>query len=554
MVIPEVKSCNKTYYFLLIVLGLILIIPEIDTKIIPGHDHIFHISRIEAFAEALKQGVFPVRMCVDHVQFWGAPTGIFYPGLFSYIPALLKILGMPIELCYNIFIASIVYLGLFASWHGFSLLTHSKHIGFLSSILYISSGYYLFSTHMRNALGEVISLAVMPLAIACIIYIVSKTKVSKKIYLLAIFSISAIIESHVLNSVFLAFFSVCYSVYYSVMNYQKLTLNRFKRISCLSAIIFLLNATFVIPFLFFYKEVPLNIHFVNDFSQNGFKLATLFKFIIYWHSCQIISLYVFLVQNPFNAKNISNYRYKQFKYYFSYFLVGSLLVFASSSVFPWEYLPPLRELFKNMQFPWRFLGPASLFFSVSGGFGLHLLLKTISLTQNKTNKVVVLSLLICLFQLLAFTFLSPIKMLGNWDMYEKRYWKRNPFYSDEDYLYKDMDIPALYKQGNNYLSDAKIANWKKALTDISFSYETPTDTIIILPLINYPGYVSTDQAGTNIPITENHNHMMIVQLPKGRGQINVKYMGLFSFKIADYVSVTTLSAIIVYVFFCTKKH
>ena len=115
MVIPEVKTSKKTYYILLFVLGLILITPVIDIKILPGHDHIFHISRIEAFAEALKQGVFPVRMCVDQVQFWGAPTGIFYPGLFSYIPALLKILGVPTEICYNIFIASIVYLGLFAS-------------------------------------------------------------------------------------------------------------------------------------------------------------------------------------------------------------------------------------------------------------------------------------------------------------------------------------------------------------------------------------------------------------------------------------------------------
>lgn len=549
MVIQEVTTSKKTYYILLFVLGLILIIPVIDTKILPGHDHIFHISRIEAFAEAMKQGVFPVRMCVDQIQFWGAPTGIFYPGLFSYFPALLKIAGVPIEICYNIFIASIIYLGLFASWYGFSLLTRSKHIGYLSAILYISSGYFLFSAHMRNALGELISLAFMPLAIACIISIVSKTKVSSKIYLLAIFSISAIIESHVLNSVFLALFSTCYSV----INYKKLSLSRFKRIFCLSVILFLLNASFIVPFLEFYKKVPLNIHFVNDFAHNGFKPATLFKFIVFWHSWQIISLYVFFIYNMHNAKSLSNYRIKQITYYFSYFITGLFLVFASCSVFPWDYFPPLRDLFKVMQFPWRFLGPASLFLSVCGGFGLHLLLKSITIIHNKTYKLVALSLLICLYHMLAFTFLSPLKIHGNWDMYEKRYWDRKPFYSDEDYLYRDMDTAALYQQGNNFITDAKITDWRRNLTDISFSYETSTDTVITLPLINYPGYVATNQRGVNISITDNDNHMMTLQLTKGNGQIKIKYEGLLSFNVADYVSVATLSTLIAYTLFA-KKH
>ena len=548
MVIPEVKTSKKTYYILLFVLGLILITPVIDIKILPGHDHIFHISRIEAFAEALKQGVFPVRMCVDQVQFWGAPTGIFYPGLFSYIPALLKILGVPTEICYNIFIASIVYLGLFASWYGFSLLTRSKHVGFLSTILYISSGYYLFSAHMRNALGEVISLAVMPLAIACIIHIVSKIKVSKKIYLLAIFSISAIIESHVLNSVFLVLFGICYSV----INCKKLTFSKFKRLFCLSTILFLLNASFIIPFLAFYKEVPLNIHFVNEFSQNGFKPATLFKFIVFWHSWLVIALFVFLERSLFNTKNSFDFRHKQFNYYFWFFMSGMFLVFASCTAFPWDYLPPLRELFKVMQFPWRFLGPASLFLSVCGGFGLNLLLKTVNITPNNTNKLVAISLLICLYHLSAFTFLSPLKIHGNWDMYEKCYWSRKPFYSDEDYLYKNMDVAALYKQGNSYITDAKITDWRKSLTDISFSYETSTDTLITLPLINYPGYVATNQTGVNISISENYNHMITLLLPKGKGHINLKYKGQLSFKVADFISVATLSALLAYTLFYQK--
>ena len=546
MVIPKVKICNKIYCFLLISLGLILIIPIIDTKIIPGHDHIFHISRIEAITEALKQGVFPVRMCVDEIQFWGAPTCIFYPSLFCYIPALLKIVGIPIEICYNTFIALIVYLGLFASWNGFSLLTRSKPIGLLSTVLYISSGYYLFDAFVRNALGELIALSFMPLAIACVIHIINKTKVNIKIYPLAILSISAIIESHVLSTVFLALFVLCYSV----VNYKKLSFPKLKKLSFLVLILFLLNASFIVPFLYFYKEVPISVHFINDFSDNGLNITTLTYFTIFWNFWLIVSLYIFLIHNLFGSKKVPFYKRKQLNYYARYFLLGSLFVFASSSAFPWDYLYPLKEFFKIMQFPWRFLGPASLFLSVCGGYGLHILFQKITINQNK---IIVFSLLICLCQLTTFTYLTPFRIYGNWDMYEKCYWNRKPFYSDKDYLYKNMDASTLDKQSNNYITDAKITDWDKTLTNVSFAYETPTDTIITLPLVDYPGYVATNREGNILPITGNHNHMIVVPLPKGNGQITVKYKGLLSFKIADYISAIMLVLIIVYSFLCTKN-
>lgn len=529
MVIPEVKVSNKTYYSLLILLGLILIIPVINTKIIPGHDYIFHISRIEAIAEALKHGIFPVRMYVDHVQFWGAPTGIFYPGLFIYFPALLKIIGIPIEICYNIFIGSIVYSGLFASWYGFSLLTRSKHIGLLSTVLYISSGYYLFCAYMRNALGELIALSCMPLAVACIIYIINKTKVTIRVYLLAIFSISAIIESHVLSTAFLVLFSICYSI----VKYKKITLLKLKALSFLFLTLFLLNASFIVPFLYFYKEVPLNIHFINDFSKNGFQLTTLFYFLIYWNSWLVIALYDFLSRYFYGSKQPSSYKCKQFMYYWRSFLFGALFVFASSSTFPWDYLPQLRELFKVMQFPWRFLGPAILFLSICGGFGLNLLLGK---TNLNPKKIIALSFLVCLFHLLAFTYLTPLKLHGNWNMYEKLYWIRKPFFSDEDYLYRGMDVTALYKQGNNFTSDAKITAWNKTLTYISFTYDAKSnDTKITLPLINYPGYIATNQEGTLIPIAKNANHMMVIHLPKGKGAISIQFKPKL-FKAADIIS------------------
>ena len=66
----EDKKHIRIYYISLIAIGLFLILPLIDTQNIPGHDYTFHISRIEAIAQALNKGVFPVRMYVDKEQFW----------------------------------------------------------------------------------------------------------------------------------------------------------------------------------------------------------------------------------------------------------------------------------------------------------------------------------------------------------------------------------------------------------------------------------------------------------------------------------------------------
>ena len=196
------------YTVFLLLTWLILIIPLIDTKIIPGHDYVFHVSRILNIADGLQDGVFPLRIYADEMIFWGAPVGIFYPSLFLYFPALLKVTGVPIEICYNLFISFIFLAGTFSSWLGFSLLTRSKKKGLFAALFFISSGYYLSDAYIRSAVGELLGLSFMPLAAACIQAVITKSRISKKIYILGVLSVSAVIQSHVLSCYFLMLFAL----------------------------------------------------------------------------------------------------------------------------------------------------------------------------------------------------------------------------------------------------------------------------------------------------------------------------------------------------------
>lgn len=79
------RLTTKEYFFLFLFLGSVLVIPVMDNKILPGHDYVFHVTRILDVASALHEGIFPVRIYVDDIQFWGTPVGIFYPSLFIFL-------------------------------------------------------------------------------------------------------------------------------------------------------------------------------------------------------------------------------------------------------------------------------------------------------------------------------------------------------------------------------------------------------------------------------------------------------------------------------------
>lgn len=538
---------KKLYYYIFLLLSwVILAYPLLDTKIIPGHDYVFHVTRILDAAEAIKVGIFPVRIYVDEIQFWGTPVGVFYPGLLNYIPVLLKIAGFPIEICYNFYIALIFLLGIFSSWYGFSILTRSKIVGFFSTILYISSGYYLIDAYIRNALGELLGLSFMPLAMACIGCFIAKEKISFKMYIFGIVSISAIIQSHVLSSCFL----VLFGVFQLLLHNNNISKYKICRLFLVMLVLFLLNANFIIPFLFFYKNVPVSIDFIDTFSQSAWPLSVTFHFLIFWSFWLVVTLSFFfteMIQNLIlmlkEKLNKCHIDYQHFvtwsKVYILYFMAGLLFLFMSTNAFPWDNLPVLQNIFKVMQFPLRFLGIATLCFCVCGGFAIRMALRNIKLNNCSLG---LSAFVICMTGLITLHTFAPVSSTSYWKVPSKIFWERMLSSTDDDYLYKDMDVMKLSKQGNRYISDADISNYQKNISNISFSYRTKTDTKIILPLVNYPGYVASDQSGRKIKIEENDNHMIVIPLAKGSGSIKVWYKGLPLFRVADYISL--ISAII----------
>ena len=535
---------QATYIAFLLFSWLVLITPLIDTKIIPGHDYAFHVARIIDIADGLQNGIFPVRIYANEMIFWGTPAGIFYPSLFLYIPAMLKIAGIPIEICYNLFIAFVFFLGIFSSWLGFSLLTRSKKAGFFSTLLYISSGYYLSDAYIRSAVGELIGLSFLPLAIAFVQDVAFKTKVSKRIYISGILAVSAIIQSHVLTCFFLLLFCLCSLV----VQHSYITIKKVYSILLVTLVLFALNSNFLLPFLFFCKNVPLSIDYVDKFSQYGWPSSVVWRFLLLWNISLSVAVCFFidLIRDKSCVKLPRRLKSMYLKTYFPFFVIGLFFLFMSDYAFPWNILSPLRKLFKIMQFPWRFLGLATLCFSVCGGLAINTLCR---IKKCKNSCALPGACLLCIINLMSFCFFEPLPSSANWTMPAKIHWKRSIVPSDADYIHKSTNIFKLLEQGNRYISNATIYIYNKKRTNISFAYKATKNSEIVLPLIHYPGYAAVDQVGKKVMIEENDNQMILIKLPEGNGSIQLRYEGLILFTVADCLSAITLICFIVFILY-----
>ena len=80
---------EKIYWLLLLlVCTLIISQPCFGMQFASGDDTIFHMNRIEGIKEGLLAGQFPVRIHGYQLNGYGFASGIFYPDIFLYFPAI----------------------------------------------------------------------------------------------------------------------------------------------------------------------------------------------------------------------------------------------------------------------------------------------------------------------------------------------------------------------------------------------------------------------------------------------------------------------------------
>ncbi len=128
-----------------------------------GHDVEAHMGRIAAIASGLKSHVFPVRMYRYFENDFGYPMGIFYGDIFLYPSAILHLMGMPLWICYMIYVVIMNILTAVISYICFKTISGRRDAGLLASAVYTLSLWRLNDVYIRAAAGEYGAFTFLPL-------------------------------------------------------------------------------------------------------------------------------------------------------------------------------------------------------------------------------------------------------------------------------------------------------------------------------------------------------------------------------------------------------
>lgn len=557
---------NKIWLIALFACVIILIAPVFLKNTIMGDDIFFQLNRIEGIKEALLAGQFPVRIYAYQLNGFGVPLGIFYPDLFFYFPAFLRVIGIPIIEVYQIFYVVILLSMALSAWYAFYLIGMlSKYkkpirLGAVTAMLYISFWYVLFDLYKRVDLGEILSLIFFPLALAGILAVLYG---DVKKWPLAVVAIFSIIHAHIISSIFLViaiFFTCCYS--------WRQVIEKERKRAIVKAVAFsvLLNASFYIPFLYFYFNMDFRqpLVFTNDLvSQIGgsdswdrWTIKFFFGLQFLWGAPITINLLLFAKQWIFSVWNNKVVIPSVAKWMFGMTL---FFMFASTTAFPWQFIHSLPGLgwLILIQFPWRLMELATPCAVFCGAIAL------LNLVDNSKKNVYLLAI-ICIFvsmiNIVLFNF--SLEYMGDVEHISKEELKQGhlPSYNfdgSNDYIFSGNSFEEMSNKDGQTLSvndvytSASITAFKRQGTSISFTYESTVPTTIQLPLFYYEGYKALDSDGHQLDITNNLDHVMIVRLPSGTNTVNVFYAGLPIFTFSEVV---TLISVLVFMGIILKEN
>lgn len=537
----------KFWSFLLLIFGAIYVYPYYSTEYLNYVDVPFHLNRIEGIKESLLGGEIPARVHSYQMNGYGTLDGVMYPDLLLYFPAILRILGAPLGLSWNIYWIFAVFLGLLTSFAGFTIWSQNLRKGAVAALFLQGSEMGFFA--LGAAAGDYPAFFALPLAIGALVKILEDEKYAKYWPFLVI-GFTIIFETHIITTTLLSvlIFAIL------ILNYKALK-NKIQRVAILKSAAFsiLLNIWFTAPFVYFYKTVEFHINHPK-LAESLHQFSVDFEQIASEQFHLGLPIFILLILLLIFKKTRKNKAF--IKSIFAY----SFLVFTTHNYFPWEWIEksiPGGSFLPNFQFAIRFVP-----------FGLVFLIYYIgSLFCDIIKKKYlagIAAFLICMVSIfVSFQNRFPVYFdENNVPIKDYKSAENLPSYTtekvkvQEDYLYADIDFHKLRNEknevfsSNDYKTDAKLFNIKKRGTRLEFSYMAEHDTKIQVPLFYWKGYEAKDENGNGLDVYFGENRFMEVSVPKGEHRVTIRYAGLIGFRVCDAISLITL---IVFCFILMRK-
>lgn len=361
-------------YAVILGVALLATTPMMQTYLYNADDLCYHLARLEGLKDGILDGqVIPVNILPEGLQNNGYMNAM-YPYLFLYIGAFMRLCGVSLAFSYKTLIFLSNLGSAVCAYVAVKSMVKSRRSVILSVVLYTLMPYRFTNIFSRGDLGETLALVFWPMVIAGLYHIVMGDR--KKWHYLVI-GFTGALQSHILSVAYVAAVCVITALLYCVRIARE---RRYTELLKAAGLTVLLNAWYVVPFLYYYFKENLDKDVLrwSGYFEQSINLSNMTQTLSLYNKqyfslglallgCLGIGIVYLLCERRGKVSGADGFML--------YLLtLGGIFVFLATGYFPSRALMK-NAFFENiatmLQFPWRFLGPASACFLFVGALVLH---------------------------------------------------------------------------------------------------------------------------------------------------------------------------------------
>lgn len=499
-----------------------------------GHDLYFHLQRIQGIADSLADGEFPVRLYHNVKSGYGYAPPLYYGELLLYIPALLRLAGLDLRLCYQGYLWGVTLATALVCYRCLREIFGRRGLALLGTVLFVLSPYRLICIYVRAAVGEYTALLFLPL-IALGLWRLYTGK--GKAWVLLAVGFGGLLQTHIITLILTTLVVLCLALGLWRRTFRRpVLLEWFKAaLSCI-----LINLWFLVPFVTMAGGRLAGES--GGLDVPGLTLAQLltrgetavFGLALPLGGAILLAVYLLFPPAPGPARTAG----------LCALAAGAFSLFASTDLFPWQTvvrLPLLGTLLGSIQFPWRFLGLAAIALTLASVWAVQGLQQAGQAVAARGTgaAVLALTLLFCLQFLPEYVPLESAGYVGDasqWMVLDNSnlVWPMDDLYLPDGAAADGLGYAAA--EPADIQVDAITRNGRTTTVTCSTA---DTEGFVELPLLYYPGYRA--DTGTLYP---SEHGLVGLAVPAGfDGTVTVRWQEPRRWLAADLISLVSFAAL-----------
>lgn len=533
--------------FVILGAALLATTPLMQTYLYNADDLCYHLARIEGVKDAILDGQIGANILPNGLQNNGYMNAM-YPYLFLYIGAFLRICRVSIAFSYKVLVFLSNLSSAVCAYVAVKSMVRSRRSVILAVILYTLMPYRFTNILSRGDLGETLALIFWPMVIAGLYHLIMGDR--KKWYYLVI-GFSGALQSHILSMVYVAVVCALTVLLYGVRIARQ---KRYVELLKAAGLTVLLNAWYIVPFLFYYFKEDLNKDVLrwSGYYEQSINLSNMTQSLSLYNKqyfsiglallgCAGVGVVYLLCERMGKLDETDGF--------LLYLLVlGAALVFMTTGYFPSRALmahPFFYNIGTMLQFPWRFLGPASACFLFVGAAGLA---RSEILKPYRNAIIAMLAGLSLLIIITVPTDNNHVPYKNAQSQASKGHETKlgtsvGLFYPHEWRLIDAVDEKLTTSVVISDIGSVSVRGYEKKGTKAAVSYTAVSPGAYLeIPMQRYLGYRAVDELGNSLEIERGEGGRMRFSL-NGDGKehrIYVRYGPVAGFVIADVVSALTV--------------